>query len=158
MKWQGVREKYHGYLYSLHLQETPSTSHQGCLEIRSPDSKGPGCLLSLAVGCWLDINDLFLIFNKLLNIVTMVHASGLKAPTVQRLHEGPEALLQLSLPSPSLCFRQGISLSLFYNFIHLWLSCICCWVTFSLAVASGGCSLAVVPLTAAASLVVEHGP
>ena len=41
----------------------------------------------LAVGCWLDINDLFLIFNKLLNMVTMVHASGLKVPTVQRLHE-----------------------------------------------------------------------
>ena len=87
MKWKGIREKHHGYLYSLHLQETPSISHQGYLEIRSPDSEGPGCLLCLAVGCWLDINDLFLIFNKLLNMVTMVHAAGLKVPTVQRLHE-----------------------------------------------------------------------
>ena len=47
----------------------------------------------------MDINDLFLIFKKLLTMVTVVHASGLKVPTVQRLREGPEVLLQLSLPS-----------------------------------------------------------
>ena len=65
----------------------------------SPDSEGSGRLLSLAVCCWLDINDLFHIFKKLLTMVTVVHASGLKVPTVQRLREGPEVLLQLSLPS-----------------------------------------------------------
>ena len=146
MKWNGEREKHHGYSYRLHLQETRSTSHQGCPEMQSPDSEGSGHLLSLAVCCWLDINDLFLIFKKLLNMVTVVHASGLKKFQQCKGFVKDQRFCSSCL-SPLLLSGDFTSLNLFYNFIYFWLSWVCWWVGFSLVVASGG-----------SPLVVRHGP
>lgn len=60
----------------------------------SPDSKSPGFFLSLAIGLWVDANDLFHVFNILLKSVTIVCVFGLKySNKIEGLHEKPQGFL-----------------------------------------------------------------